>query len=353
MIEVWSNVFDTHKTLRNNATNYLYHIQKAEKANLFNSELFLEFKDTVIQYLGSFITELSRAKHKINKVLLSIEDAHIEDYVDSIIAANESNAILYDNFSPEKLRFSLRSKWLELKAWFLGTNGIMSDVDILTDKTNEAISMIVSYANRLSDTNANARSRIDDYKTLAKKFYEVASVNEANLLFTSTLGVFHSRSLYVLDEIDIIENGKYSSGEEIWGTNTIEFHTPNMSNRGPRGTSKASTIKNNKIQQQRRIIERLEKEKEEASIRDLIKDGKIILCEVEELQAYQRKVILKWLKRTTKQRTGQKGGSNKFRTETGLVMQVRYRSKTTVKIKCDDGILSGPDIEIIFEGDFQ
>ncbi len=349
--EIWSNVFDTHKTLRTNASSYLFHIQEAERANLFNSELFLEFKDTFMQYLGTYISELDRVKFKLFKLIKEIEDSHVEKYIDVLIDFSKPNSLFQENYSEEKLRISLKNKWIELKAWFLGVNGSSSDIDVLSDKTKEAIRLIVTYANRLSDSKMNTKDRLVEYQTLAKQFKNCGSVNEAHRLFGAAFGASHSRSLYATEKIEIIENGDYSNVDEIWNTGIKPLKTPNMGNRGPKGKSKASAIKNNRLEQQRRIMESLEKKRdEEQKVKELIKDGKIVLSEITiPLEPFQRKVLLKWLMRTTNLRMG-KSQKNIFRTETGLTLSVRYRSKEMIVIPSKDGDLRGYDIEFIVEG---
>ena len=352
ILEIWSNVFDTHKALRTNASNYLFHIQEAERTNLFNSELFLEFKDTFMQYLGTYITELDRVKFKLIKVIKEIEDSHVDNYIQVLVESSRPNSILQENFSEEKLKISLKNKWMELKTWFLGVNNSTSDIDVLTDKTKEAIRLIVSYANRLSDSKMNTKDRISEYESLAKMFNDCGSIREAHKLFVASFGISHSRSLYVAEDIEIIEDGNYTDADEIWNTDLKPFKTPNMGNRGPKGSSKASAIINNRLEQQRRIIENLEKKREEEKkVKELIKDGKIVLSEiVEPLEPFQRKVILKWLMRTSKLRMG-KSRKNTFRTETGLILRVQYRSKNIIVIPSTDGELRGYDIEFIVEGE--
>jgi uncharacterized protein (TIGR02677 family) len=350
ILEIWSNVFDTHKALRNNATNYLYLIQEAERQNLFNSELFLQFKDSFIQYLGTFITEMTNVKNNIIREIKCIDDSHIQKYIDALIEANKPNSILNENYSVEKLETTLWNKWNELRVWFLGYNGSASDIDILGEKTAEAIRMITSYANRLSDLLTGSQSRIEDYRVLAKKFITIPSIEEAHLLFGSAFGVSHSRSLYSPEKVESNLSGKYSNDGEIWYTDLKPIQTPNMGNRGPRGKSRASIIKNNKKQQQLQLIAKLEKRREEeVKIKELIKDGKITLASLDKpLESFQRKVLFKWLARTSK--TRKSGISSPIRTETGLVVRVRYRSNDRIKILSIDGVMTGPDVEFIVEG---
>lgn len=348
--EYWTSVFDTHKTLRKNASDYLYHIQEAEKANLFNSELFLEFKDKFMQYLGTYISELERVKFKIYKVINEIKESHVNKYIDALIEGNKPNSFLQENYSEEKLRVSLKNRWMELKVWFLGTGGSRSDIEVLSDSTKEAIRIIVTYANRLSDASMNTKNRISEYQSLARKFKNCSSLKGAHELYATAFGVSHSRSLYAPEEITIVENGKYTNEDEIWNTNIKPIKIPNMGNRGPRGSSKASAIKNNKHKQQQKIIESIEKKREEErKIMELIKDGRIILADIKEpLEPFQRKTILKWLTRTAKLRL-KKTIKSSIRTETGMTIRVRYRSKNMIVIPSKDGVLRGPDIEFIVE----
>jgi uncharacterized protein (TIGR02677 family) len=348
--EIWSNVFDIHKELRSNSSNYLYHIHEAERKDLFNSMLFLEFKDMFIQYLGKYITELNRLKYRLAKTIQSISDEHVELYIQILVETNRPKSLFNENFSPEKLETTLRNRWKEVQAWFLGIDGSTSDIEVLTMKTREAIRIIVAYANRLTDSIESSQSRIDDYRSLANMFLQSDSLKSAHTLFSTSFGASHSLSLQVNEEMDVVESGEFSTPDEIWHTNKTPYQVPNMSNRGPKGITVATKIKNNKKEQQRRTIEQLEsRREEEQKLKELIQGGKIILADVKELEPFLRKIILKWLMRTTKLRTSKNKILKPFETETGLTFRVRYRSKDRIRVKCEDGVLIGPDIELIFE----
>ncbi|MBW7474312.1 TIGR02677 family protein [Paenibacillus oenotherae] len=352
MMEVWSSVFDVHKELRTNASSYLYHIQKAEKADLFNTEAFLEFKDNIMQYLGAYIMELKRNKHSIREMIKSIPDSHIEDYVDTMLKENKVNALLYEDYSPDEMRVSLLEKWRELQTWFLGSNGSMSDIEILEERTNEAIGMIVTYAKRHSEAR-NTASRIQDYKILAGLFKQSGSMENAHKLFAAVMGASNSRSLFSPSDIEIQSDGKYINGEDIWKTNIGVFYLPNMSRTGPRRERNNSVIQNNDEQQKYIMIEKIKRRKaEEEDVKRLIKDGKIVLANTEILKPHQRKTILKWLNKSVKQRQGKKDAKKYYRTEMGFKFKVTYRSDNKrVPILCTDGVLYGPDIILEFEGE--
>jgi uncharacterized protein (TIGR02677 family) len=350
-MEVWSGVFDTFKELQSNALNYLSHIERAEKADLFNTEAFLEFKDNIMQYLGAYITELTRNKYDIRTMIKSIPDNHVEDYVDSIIDENKANTLLYVDYSPETMRSSLLDKWNEIKIWFLGSGYTRSDIEKLEERTNEAIGMIVAYAKRHSEAK-NTASRIQDYKVLTKRFKECDSIEDAHKLFAAVIGVSHSRSLFTPYDIDVQQDGVFTSGEDIWKTEVGVFYIPNMSRSGPRRERKNNIIRDTAEQQKKITIENMKRRKaEEEEVRRLIKDGRIILAETEVLKPHQRKSILKWLNKAVQQRLGKQDPNKYYRTEMGLRFRVIYRSnQKRVPIPCTDGVLYGPDIILEFEG---
>lgn len=351
-MEVWSGVFDTFKELQTNALNYLSHIERAEKADLFNTEAFLEFKDNIMQYLGAYITELSRNKYGIRTMLMSIPDVHVEEYVDSILDDNKANALLYEDYSTETMRSSLIEKWNEMKVWILGSGYTRSDIEKLEERTNEAIGMIVAYAKRHSEAK-NTASRIQDYKTLTRRFKECGSIENAHKLFAAVMGASHSRSLFAPHDIEVQTDGVFTSGEEIWSTGVGVFYIPNMSRSGPRRERKNIIIRDNAEQQKQITMENIKRRKaEEEEVKRLIKDGRIVLAETEVLKPHQRKSILRWLNKSVQQRLGKQNAKKYYRTEMGLKFRVIYRSnQKRVPIQCTDGVLYGPDIILEFEGD--
>ncbi|OIJ16515.1 TIGR02677 family protein [Anaerobacillus alkalidiazotrophicus] len=351
-MEVWSGVFDTFKELQSNALNYLSHIERAEKADLFNTEAFLEFKDNIMQYLGAYINELTRNKYGIRTMIMSIPENHVEEYVDSVLDENKANALLYEDYSPETMRSTLLDKWYDLKTWFLGSGYTRSDIEKLEDRTNEAIGMIVAYAKRHSEAK-NTASRIQDYKTLTKRLKESGSIENAHKLFAAVMGASHSRSLFASHDIEVQNDGVFISGEDIWKTGVGVFYIPNMSRSGPRRERKNIIIRDASEQQKLITIENMKRRKaEEEEVKRLIKDGRIVLAETEVLKPHQRKCILKWLNKSLQQRLGKKNAKKYYRTEMGLKFSVIYRSdEKRVPIQCTDGVLYGPDIILEFEGD--
>lgn len=345
--ELWNNVFETYKRLRKNAADYLYIIQEAEKKNLFNTELFLEYKDNIMRYLGTFVTELERRKYKLIKLVLSIEDDHIQKYVEALIHVNKASVILYDDYSEERLRANLTNKWLDMKRWFVGASNSVSDIDILGEKTRDAIRLIVTYANRLSDSMANAQNRINDYKTLARKFIETNSGKDAKKLYVCAFGAEQGRSIYVNENLPLTEDGRFTTADDIWPTEIRPYTVPNMSNRGPKGGSKSTSLRNNRLEQQRLVMETLRKQREEEEkLMALFTDGKITMSEIGGLlDSSQRRILLKWLDRTSKKKDGI------LRTSTGMKVRVNRINKRRVSVTCSDGILHGYDVEFEIQGD--
>lgn len=350
VIEVWKNVFEIHNELVKNAAWYLGQIQEAEKTNLFNTEIFLEFKNNFIQYLGTYITELNKNKYKICRLLDSISDEHVKKYIDKIIEFNRPLSIFREDVSEDRMEFNYQNMWVKLKDWYLYKGDTMSEIDRLSNKTNEAISMIVSYANRLTDTMTNSQSKLDDYRFAAASFNECQTVEDAHKLFASIFGAANSRSIYAKDTLDIVEEGNFTSVEEVWGTPFTPLEIPNMGNRGPKGTMKQRTMNDNKAKQRDQLLGRMKQRKEEQDkMLKLIKGGKIVLSEVGVLEPYHRKVILKWLSRSPDLRKTSNKKSIPFRTETGLLFRVHKRTDDKIQVACTDGTLTSPDIEIIFE----
>ncbi|MFF2533773.1 TIGR02677 family protein [Brevibacillus sp. NPDC058079] len=341
----WNEVFKTFQSLSGNSSSYLALLQSAQEFDLFKVEYFMNFKDKFIQYLGNFVNELNRQRGRIVRQLKLIDDAHVNKYVEQIVELRKVNSWFDETFDEERFKLIQRNKWSELKYWFIGRDGEVSEVEMVSKKTKEAVTMISRYANRLSEIQSVVRSRKDDFRTLARWFSETTNVDEAHRIYASAFGVAGSRKIQ--GDKRIMD----SEQEELWYQPDREYITPNQTNRGPRKEKRKSTIRRDKEAQKEIFEKKLARYKyEEQEIKKLIRDGKILLKELENIEPFQRKIILKWIKRNCNPIFKKQTHANQYaRTQTGLEYTFRYCSDDRVVLNSTDGTLKGYDIEIVFK----
>ena len=75
---LWDEIFSYFKKLTENATDYLAHLESEKIEEMMMTEAFLVYKDAVTEYLRNFMTALQRTSLKIEGILRTITDEHVQ-----------------------------------------------------------------------------------------------------------------------------------------------------------------------------------------------------------------------------------------------------------------------------------
>lgn len=351
--DMWNNVLNTHKKIKDSASSYLMHIQKAEQTNLFDSILFVEFKDTFMKFLVHYITELDYNKKAICSIVEEVPGGHVQDYIMELLKMNRVNMFFNQDYDEVNVQRRLERQWEELRIWYTGQQDARSDIDVLKTKTEEAIEMIMRYATRLSNTGGQAQSRLDDYRNLAIKFNQTENIEEAHRLFASVFGVEQSRSLIGESTFVATADNTYVNAVQVWEAAFLEpVETRFFGIRSGARKKKINAIANSNQLKKERMEERLiERKNEEAMIRSMIVDKKMVFRDFHILQPFQRKILLKWLKRTSRQVLFKEKDVILLKTDIGMKFSIRKLSNDRVSVRCTDGVMMMPDLEFTYEGE--
>ncbi len=336
--QLWNELFSYFKELIAHTANYLAYIESNKLDQMLQKEAFIIYKNALTDQLKNFIIVLQDYAPKIKAVLKDMEFELINKRLEMIVDYLSNNPL--QQLGKEELTDQYLSQWLSLKEWFLGSNNDISQLTILQQSTEKAISQITRTAQQLSEKYGNSRNQYRDYLKLSEWFNDMEDMAEAHKLFAYTFGVLHTRHLFA----------------GVKATEDIEAHIwelpPTVINLQPRIRNSQKTIRTNmksktkdKMEIMQEYIQR--KEEERQIIETLVNGNSITLSDLIEVEPIVRKSILNWI--------GRSMGSGKYhnnvwigKTEYGQKFKLYRKNDKTIIIDSEDGRLKMPNFEIEF-----
>jgi uncharacterized protein (TIGR02677 family) len=183
------------------AQTFLRSLQRTIDLHGITVPAFLEYKQTLIDYLERFIRELVIATHEIAATLREIESRGIERFLEAAAQRDTVDAI-----EPEKpgrladARKLWHARWTGLRGWFINDSARPSQADILRGRARAAIPAPLSAVARINDRRIARSDRVADLQTLARWFAESPSEADAHRLWRAAFGLASARHLRVDEE---------------------------------------------------------------------------------------------------------------------------------------------------------
>jgi len=337
--EKWANIMNSLKGLRRDSTNYLAHLKSEQAEELFKTNEFLLYKEKFTDYLNKFVLSMKQNRYKISRTIKSIPDSFVNEYIDRLTEYFSSiPSIDGRKFDAERNKRLLWERWMELKYWFVRGGSEECDVEVLLRETEKSIQMLSRYALRLSEIKNSNRNRKEDYRTLASMFQKCESIEEAHELSACCFGVFHTKHIVGGEKLTD------TTDSEIWEESPAPIITPPKVKNYKREQRTKSYVKVSEEEKKRKleaIIE--ERNKESEVLKNLAENGKVVLSELGTIEPFVRKTLLKWI---TKAATSK---SKKGKTEFGVSYAVSINKENLIKLRCTDGVMTLPDVELKFE----
>lgn len=333
--EIWIDMNHDFKSLNEQYQDFLKKFHEAKTEELLQSEAFLDFKSSMINYINEFINSYIQSSTAIQKNLSQIDDEKVTYLMDSLVSHQKKAPKISPEFDYEKLRKVNYGKWQSLRKWFIGMNG-PSEGERLLEATQNVIEKIYKYASSLIELHGNMINRKEEYKHICKLFDKVGSLKEAHQLSESIFGVIitnHYKMNSTLNTDSLVKSYDVSSIEIPINTRIKEYKikTTNM-------VIRDKTEEKNKI-----IKEALEKDQiRKTKIKRLIQGGTIQLKGEVKLDTIERRYVLKLIENY---HTG-----TARETEFGYSYSINYDNNgEKCKIISPDGILELQSREIIIE----
>jgi uncharacterized protein (TIGR02677 family) len=183
------------------AQTFLRSLQRTIDLHGITIQAFLEYKQTLIDYLERFIGELVIATHDIATTLRRIEGHGTDRLLEAAAQRDAVDAI--DPDRPGRLadaRKLWHARWTGLRGWFISDRSRPSQADILRSRARAAIPALLSAVARINDRRITRSDRVADLQTLARWFAEAPSERDAHRLWRAAFGLAPARHLRVDEE---------------------------------------------------------------------------------------------------------------------------------------------------------
>jgi uncharacterized protein (TIGR02677 family) len=334
--QTWEDLYGYFRNMVQNASDYLAHLKSDKVEEQMMTEAFVAYKNAFTQYLQNFVLSMQRTSFKIEAVLKKASPELIRQIAGRLADYQLTIPRIDIQLKRDELLEGYIDKYRSLEEWFLGRPGRPSELLALQNETTETIRRITRFAQRLGEQSQAFRSRRHDYLYLAEWFARENNINEAHKLAAVLFGLSQTRHFYgenrVSDDID----------RQVWQ------EPPTIITLLPRVTSyrektRPSAITYRKLEKEKALREYIaQQRRNEAFIRELIVDDRIVFAELPEIDPFVRKTVLGWLSRCIQ------SPKHLIQTETGQKIKlIEDQCRKSIFLRSKDGILKMPNY--IFE----
>ncbi|CDO03319.1 hypothetical protein BN988_01829 [Oceanobacillus picturae] len=335
--QLWNDVFTYFRSITQNTSDYIAHINSEEAEERMQTEAFLVFKDQFTTYLRDFIIGLQQTAWKIQQLLQSMGTSHLQPFLHQVILHQQQVPRFEDIAADEQeLMTEQEEKWHSLTSWFLGNAHRESELDSLQTRTNEQIRRITRVVQRLGERHQYFRSRKKDFIHLAKWFDSLEDINQAHELSAVSFGVFHTRHMF---SDHVPTDDIYT---DTWEEQPIRHETkPRI--RQYREKTRAGAIVSQQQKKEAAKEDYLrDKMAEEETLNAYMQGNEIKLGALPIIEKHVRKMLLSWIGKAMAKK------DHTFKTEHGRTVHVMVSKQERIQLQAEDGVMEMPAVTFRF-----
>ena len=169
----WENLNADFKRLNDNYQGYIKSFYNIKMEEIAQSSQFIVRKNDLVIYLREFIKSLQDNSYVIESVLTNLSSKLEKEIIHKVSLA-QSKVVRIDKLdqevSYEEIVTRNKSKWNNLKRWFIGDINKDSEIVNINEKTSEIIRKITRVANQIAEAKGSVNSRKAEYKKIAEMF---------------------------------------------------------------------------------------------------------------------------------------------------------------------------------------
>jgi len=372
-------------SLAANATAFMGSLQRTIELQDVDEETFLAYKDRLISYLERFVSELVVKSHDIAATLRGIDAGRADQLLliaarreaadvapgaqpseggagtgrtaggkaagsraasESETADGSGTAAIADDPVAEKLR-DWKNRWTGLWSWFVDDGPHQSQATMLRKRARRAIPELLGTISVLQERRAGRSDRSADFRALARWFAEAPDAADAHRLWRAAFGLSPSRHL----------TGEAETGGEAVTASTSWLDAPPIVIAPRLRATGQYQRRGGPVRIRDRSAERdhlarqvqAEREQTEAARSALATGARRRLSELGVLGDGEFRLFLRLLGEALSAGPPGPDGTIRTRTSDGT-MEIVLRpldSGPVAEIRTDDGVLRGPDHEIV------
>ncbi|GGJ87120.1 TIGR02677 family protein [Lentibacillus kapialis] len=335
--QLWNDIFAYFRSINQNTSDYMAHINSEEAEERMQTEAFLAYKDQFTTYLRDFIIGLQQTALKIQELLQSISLYQLQPLINQVIIHQQQIPRFEDiGLDGKELITDQEEKWRSLCDWFLGNAHGESNLEMLQTRTNEQIRRITRVVQRLGERHHYFRSRKKDYLHLAEWFDSMEDVKEAHELSSVVFGLFHTRHLF---SDHVPTDDIYT---DIWNEAPMEHETKPRIRNYREKTKPGAIISQQKRKDEARAEHLREKQREQEALKQYMNGDKIELENLSSVEPFARKMFLSWIGKAMAQK------ERTFKTEYGRRIKVIIEPGKRIVLHAQDGDIEMPHVTFQF-----
>ncbi|WAL70685.1 TIGR02677 family protein [Kitasatospora sp. YST-16] len=190
--------------LAENARAFMGSLQRTVDLHEAEVEVFLAYKQRLIDYLERFIADLVTRGAEIAELLEEL-DAPPGGAVGPLLrlAAEREAADAAPDAAAEALAAAearWQGRWDGLRAWFLSLPGRSSQAKLLRSAARRAVPQLLAVVQALNERRAGRSDRSADFRELARWFAEAPDDGARHRLWRSAFGLYSARHLTIDQE---------------------------------------------------------------------------------------------------------------------------------------------------------
>ncbi len=195
---------DRFSGLAENARAFMGSLQRTVDLHEAEVEVFLAYKQRLIEYLERFIEDLVTRGAEIAGLLTGL-GAGPEEPIGPLLrnAASREAADAAPDRAAEALAAAeqrWQARWEGLRAWFLSVPGRSSQAKLLRSSARQAIPQLLAVVRALNERRAGRSDRSTDFRELARWFAEAPDDDARHRLWRSAFGLYSARHLTIDQE---------------------------------------------------------------------------------------------------------------------------------------------------------
>ncbi len=183
--------------LTTKAQVFIGSIQRAIDLHGYEIDVFILYKEKLIDYLERFIGELLIAADEIARIIHQLEQAGMERMLQAAAAHDLVDAMAPGPDEIHKAEREWHLRWAGLQKWFVTTKDTPSQADTLRSCARSAIPSLLIAISGIHDRRVAKCDRPTDLKLLARWFAQAQSDAEAHRLWRAAFALNSARHLRV------------------------------------------------------------------------------------------------------------------------------------------------------------
>lgn len=335
----WRALTENFTRLNREYQDYMKCFSFLKREDSTTAKQFIVMKDDIIRYLRSFVKGIQKNGTVIAQELEdceNIKDEVLERIIDYEISVPRLNA----NVTRSDITDEIYSKYNNLYRWF--TQSDDTGMEHIMRVTNSVIRSLTGYAAILAENVNSMASRREEYKLFAKKFMDCESVEDAHRLSALLFGLTNTCHIATDTErnTESISSGIFDEPptELVIKPRVVTYREKQKQSAIPDKTEKKKRLVEEHIKRVEQSKQRIEK---------LIKNGRIIMEQLPQIDAETRTILLSWISSAQ----SRENKDDFFMTEYGFEFRLTEpKDNRKIILKCDDGELIMPAFVLDFGG---